>query len=101
MRRRRTAPPSCGRRAHTPKITRRNLKISTTSPDQSPEPLRTCVDTVTAGSENIRLATDYAYARTCHLGDDIRREFARPKPAQHGIGGTDDRIEVRAPRPTR
>src|SRR6266542_3598061 len=40
----------------TPKITRSNPKVAITSPSHNPGVLRTCVDTVTAGSENIRFA---------------------------------------------
>src|SRR5947209_20539559 len=41
----------------TPKITRSNPKVATTSPSHSPGLLRAWPDTLTAGSENIKLAT--------------------------------------------
>jgi hypothetical protein len=51
---------------------------------------------VTAGNENIRLATNHPDDGACRLGDDKGHQLARTQTPKECVDGADDRVQMSA-----
>jgi hypothetical protein len=77
----------------TPKTTSTRLKAAMTSPSPGPGLLRTWVDRLTAGNENMRFVRTTS-AGAHELSRDVAGQFSQMQTADQYVGAADHRIEM-------
>lgn len=80
----------------TPRMTVSRPKVATTSPSQSPPPVRVCVDHSTAGRVEHEVGDDRAGTASADLGADVGERPACVDPSENPIGQRHHRVEVGA-----